>query len=163
MSFARFLTSLALLVLVAGCATFQPKKSGPNLVLEKLQAMNISSSTYAKIANGRVLSFDDILGLVKKSVPGPVIYTYIRATKAPYTLTDDQLDQLVNAGANSQLVNYLGQSVGFFEATERNQTGGAGKWKDNPYFADPYYLGDAPFGFGYPGEWFDDDWVGGVF
>ncbi len=132
-------------------------------MLAKLQAMGISSQTYAKIANGRVLSFSDIYGLVKKGVPGPVILTYIKSTHAPYKLTDDQLNQLVDAGANPQLVNYLGQSVGFFEATERHQTGVSGKWWKHPYFYDPYFMGPAPFGYAFPGEWYDADWVGAVF
>lgn len=162
MSFARLAFALVLLSWFAGCATTSQPKGRP-LVLDKLQAMGIDSRTYAKIVNHRVLTYDDIYGLVKKGVPGPVILTYIKSTKAPYNLTDDQLDQLVDANAAPQLVNYLGQSQGFFEATERSQTGGAGKWKDNPYFADPYFMGPAPFGYYYPAEWFDPEWVGAVF
>lgn len=157
----RFLLPGLLALLCAACSTLQPK--GKPVVLDKLQAMGIDSRTYAKIANHRILTYDDIYGLVKKGVPGPVILTYVKSTHAPYKLTDAQLDQLVNAGASPQLVNYLGQSVGYFEATERNQTGGAGKWKGNPYFADPYFMGPAPFWYMYPPEWFDPDWVGAVF
>lgn len=161
MKMLRLSLSLFLLLWCAGCSTLQPK--GRPVVLDKLAAMGIDSRTYAKIVNHRVLTYDDIYGLVKKGVPGPVILTYIKSTHAAYKLTDDQLDQLVDAGANPQLVNYLGQSVGYFEATERSQTGGAGKWKDNPYFADPYFMGPAPFGYMYPGEWYDPAWVGAVF
>lgn len=125
--------------------------------------MGIDQATYTKIANHRVLSYGDIYGLVKKGVPGPVIVTYLRSTHAPYRFTDAQLDRFSDAGASSDLVNYLGRSVGYFEATERSQTGGAGKWKDHPFFADPLYLGPAPFDYEWPGEWYDAGWIGTVF
>lgn len=158
----RLLLLLGLSAAFVSCATTQNQPKTPP-VLAKLAAMNIDSRTYAKIANHRVLSYGDILGLVKKGVPSPVIQTYLQSTHAPYTLTDAQLNALVDAGASADLVNYLGKSVGFFEATERSQTGGAGKWKNNPFFADPYYLGEPPFVWGWPGEWYDPMWIDNVF
>src|SRR6187399_1963272 len=152
---------LALSLSVLSCATTQSSKS--NLVLPKLAAMGVNSGTYTKIANHRVLNYTDIYGLVEKGVPSQVIVTYLKSTHAPYTLTDNQLNRLVDAGAKPDLVNYLGQSVGYFEATERAQTGGEGKWRYNHFFYDPYYMGEPPFMYGYPGEWFDPGWVGGVF
>ncbi len=162
MRFLRFLPLAALAAFLPACATLSQPKTPP--VLAKLEAMGIDSRTYAKIANQRVLSYDDIYGLVKKGVPSPVIQTYLQSTKAPYTLTDAQLQKLVNAGASADLVNYLGKSVGFFEATQRGQTGGEAKWRrDDPYFADPYFMGPAPFGYGWPGEWYDEGWMDSVF
>lgn len=158
----RLLLLLGLSAAFVSCATTQSQQKTPP-VLAKLASMNIDSRTYAKIANHRVLSYGDILGLVKKGVPSPVIQTYLQSTHAPYTLTDAQLNALVDAGASADLVNYLGKSVGFFEATERSQTGGAGKWKNNPFFADPYYLGEPPFIWGWPGEWYDPMWIDNVF
>lgn len=149
-------------VLLAACAT-TPQKTGTPPVLAKLQAMGIDNAAYNKIANHRVLAYSDIYGLVKKGVPSPVILTYIQSTHAPYTLSDAQLQNLVDAGASADLVNYLGKSVGFFEATERKQTGGAGKWKKDPFFADPFYMGPAPFDYAYPGEWYDAGWIDDVF
>jgi hypothetical protein len=146
---------------LAACASPQPAGKPP--VLDKLRAMGIDPSTYTKIANNRVLSYDDIYGLVKKGVPGPVIVTYLQSTRAPYQLTDAQLVRLVNAGASSDLVNYLGKSVGFFEATERNQTGTVGKWKHHPFYEDPFFLGPAPFDYAWPPEWYDAGWVGAYF
>lgn len=154
---------LALAVFMLAACTTTNQQSRTPLVLPKLQAMGIDSGTYNKIANHRVLTYGDIYGLVKKGVPSPVIQTYLQSTKAPYTLTNAQLQNLVDAGASADLVNYLGKSVGFFEATERSQTGGAGKWKHNPFFADPYFWGPAPFDYAYPGEWFDQGWVDDVF
>lgn len=146
---------------ISGCAS--PQKSGRPPVLDKLSSMGIDQRTYAKIVNHRVLSYHDIYGLVKKGVPGPVIVTYLRSTHAPYQLTDVQLEQLTDAGASADLVNYLGKSVGFFEATERNQTGGAGKWKNHPFYADPFYMGPPPFGYEWPAEWYDAGWMDTAF
>lgn len=162
MTALRSLSLLLVAALLGACAsTSQNPRTPP--VLARLKAMGIDSGTYNKIATHRVLAYSDILGLVKKDVPSPVILTYLQSTKAPYTLTNTQLQALVNAGAGADLVNYLGKSVGFFEATERKQTGGAGKWKDNPFFADPFYMGAAPFDYAYPGEWFDEGWIDDVF
>ncbi|GAT33464.1 hypothetical protein TSACC_21881 [Terrimicrobium sacchariphilum] len=158
-----FVAALAAAVLASCATTTAPRHTGNPPVLAKLEAMGIDSRTYAKIANHRILDFGDILGLLKKGVPSPVILTYIQSTHAPYTLTDDQLNQLMNAGASADLVNYLGKSVGFFEATERSQTGGAGKWKTDPFFADPYYMGVGPFPYAWPDEWYDQNWIAGVF
>lgn len=162
MTVIRFLSLAASMVFLAACTT-APKQSGPPPVLAKLSAMGISTTTYNKISNHQVLTYGDMLGLLKKKVPSPVILTYLKSTHAAYTLTDAQLDALNDAGASADLVNYLGKSVGYFEATERSQTGGAGKWKDNPYFADPYYMGGAPFGYMWPNEWYDPGFVDAMF
>lgn len=143
------------LVALSGCATQQ---SSHPPVLAALQAKHVDSRTYAKIVNHRVLNYSDITGLLAKGVSSSVILSYIQSTHAPYTLTDKQLQHLVSLGASSDLVNYLGKSVGFFEATERKQTGGAGKWKNHPYFADPYFMGPPPFDYAWPGEWGAFDW-----
>jgi len=146
----RFLALSAVAVCLAACAT--PSKPMP--ALSRLEALGVDSRTYTKIVNHRVLNYGDIMDLVKKHVPNSAIVSYLKSTHAPYAFTDTQLQNLVAAGAKAELVNYLGQSVGFFEAAERSQTGGAGKWKKHPYFADPYYMGDAPFMYGYPPDWY---------
>ena len=156
----RFLPAVALAVLFTSCASMQ---QSPQPVLSKLQAAGVDSRTYTKIVNHRVLNYDDIMGMVKKNVPSPVIQTYLESTHAPYTFTDNQLQALSDAGASADLVNYLGKSVGFFEATERSQTGGEGKWKNNPFFNDPYYMGAPPFDYGWPGQWGDPGWVEGLY
>lgn len=157
----RALSALVLFAVLSACATMKP--SGPPPVLAKLKALGVSNATYTKIENHRVLTYGDMMGLLKKNVPSQVILTYIRSTHAPYKLTDAQLQALSDAGANAELVNYLGQSVGYFEATERSQTGGAGKWRNDPFFNDPFYMGPAPFAYEWPDEWYDAGWMGGVF
>ena len=151
------------LALCALNACVTPRQSDRPQVLDKLRAMGVDQKTYAKIANHRVLSYDDIYELVKKRVPGPVVVTYLRSTRAPYRLTNRQLERLTDAGASADLVNYLGQSTGYFEATERDQTGQAGEWKNHPYYSDPFFTGPPPFGYEWPGEWDDPGWIGTVF
>lgn len=157
----RFLPALALSVLFTSCASLQQQSQPP--VLAKLQAAGVDSRTYAKIVNHRILNYDDIYGMVKKGIPSPVIQTYLQSTHAPYTFTDAQLQALSNAGASADLVNYLGKSVGYFEATERSQTGGEGKWRTNPFFNDPYYMGAPPFDYAWPSEWGDAGFMDGLY
>ena len=144
-------------VLLAACLFLASCASGPAptpLVLQRLAASGVDSRTYAKIHAGRVLSYSDILGLVHDKIPDAAIVSYLKSTHAPYRLTNSQLGKLGDAGAGSGLVNYLGKSVGYYEATKRSQTGG-NKWDKHPYFNDPYYWGPAPFPYAFPGEWDD--------
>jgi hypothetical protein len=143
------------------CVT--PRQSDRPQVLDKLQAMGVDQKTYAKIANHRVLGYDDIYELVRKRVPGPVVITYLRSTHAPYRLTNRQLERLTAGGASADLINYLGKSTGYFEATERSQTGKSGEWKNHPYYSDPFFMGPPPFGYEWPGEWDDPGWIETVF
>jgi hypothetical protein len=146
---------------VVGCATTPVPQAGK--VIPQLAEMGVDSRTLVKISRHRVLGYDDILNLVQKRVAGPVIVSYLQSTKAPYAFSSAQIERLIDAGASPDLVNYLGKSTGFFEASERDQTGGAGKWKANPYFADPYYLGAPPFPYAFPMEWGDPAWVDEAF
>jgi hypothetical protein len=107
-----------------------------------------------------VLDFDDIMSLAKAGVSDKAIVAYLKSTKAPYKFNTAQLEQLSNAGVGSTLVNYLGQSVGYYEASKRNQLGGS-KWDSHPYFNDPFFWGNAPFDYGFPGEWGDEDFYRG--
>lgn len=156
----RIAALLVVAVVLSACATTQ--NSGTPLALQKLAQSGIDSRTYAKIASGRVLTYGDIEGLVKDNIPDPVIISYLRSTKAPYQFTDAQLEHLLDIGAGSDLVNYLGKSSGFFEATQRAQTGGA-KWDKHSYFSDPYFYGEPPFPYEFPAEWYDPAIVGAWF
>ena len=146
-------------LLLASCA------SGPAptpVVLQRIAAAGVDSRTYAKIHAGRVLTYADILGLVEDKIPDAAIVSYLKSTHAPYRFTTAQLEGLSDAGAGSGLVNYLGQSVGYYEAVTRAQTGGS-KWDKHPYFYDPYFLGPAPFPYAYPAEWNDPATMGMLF
>lgn len=163
MHFLRVLFAMAACAALAACATTSKPSGPPTAMFAQLRAKGISNATYTKIVNHRVLSYADIHGLLDKDVPSPVILTYLRSTHAPYKLTNAQLEELDDEGASADLINYLGKSTGYFEATERSQTGGAGKWKNDPFFNDPAYLGEPPFGYMWPAEWYDAGWMDGMF
>lgn len=163
MQILRALFVVAALASLSACATTSKPSGPPTAMFAQLRAKGISNATYAKIVNHRVLTYADIEGLLDKDVPSPVILTYIKSTHAPYKLTNAQLEELDDEGASADLINYLGKSTGFFEATERNQTGGAGKWKNDPFFNDPAFMGPPPFGYMWPAEWYDAGWMDGMF
>jgi len=143
---------LAVLVALSGCAT-TPKMERPGY-LKVLQAQKVAPATYARIAHGLVLGYDDIKDLAVKGVPGKMIVPYLQATRTPYDFSRAQINGLVNAGADSTLVNYLGKAKGIYLQDASNipsPTGGL-----HPYWSDPGYGGPAPFAFGYPDAWAGD-------
>jgi hypothetical protein len=149
------------LVALAGCAT-QPAAQTP-AYFATLRSMHVPPATLQRIQAGRVLSFSDVVALVQCGVPGDKIVPYLRSTRAPYNFTQPQIDKLLAEGADSTLVNYVGRSAGDFLIDAQNAQQQAeirrnGKWEKeawrDPYFNDPGYWGMAPFGFGFPGEWY---------
>jgi hypothetical protein len=147
------LSIIALPFFLNSCAT-SPQALAPEGIASQMAKQGIPASTQKRVQAGRVLDFDDIMILAKAGVSDNAIVAYLKSTKAPYKFTINQLEQLTDAGAGSTLVNYLGQSVGYYEASKRNQVGGS-KWDSHPYFNDPFFWGAAPFDYGFPGEWSD--------
>lgn len=140
---------------MTSCASSSKK---PSATLAELSSRGVNSSTLKRIQSGRVLGFDDILNLVQLHISEKAIVAYLQSTHAPYRFTTSQLEQLSGAGAGSNLVNYLGKSIGYYEATKRNQVGGS-KWDNHPYFNDPAYWGPAPFDYGFPGDWYEPGYI----
>lgn len=157
----KFLTTLFALPILAlsltSCASPERPSASPT-ILAQMGQRGVPSGTIKRISAGRVLDFDDILSLVKANVSEKGIVAYLKSTHAPYKFSTSQLQQLSDAGAGSTLVNYLGQSVGYYEATKATQLGGS-KWDNDPYFNDPLYWGLAPFPYAFPGEWIDPGFV----
>ncbi|MFZ4588504.1 MAG: hypothetical protein ACOYNG_05900 [Terrimicrobiaceae bacterium] len=149
-------------VLLASCATTTPPQA-PQNILAQLSARGVPTSTVKRIDHGRVLDFSDILALAKAGVSDRAAVAYLKSTRAKYSLTTAQLEQLSDAGAGSALVNYLGKSAGYYEATRADQLGGPklppDPWLADPYFADPAFWGAAPFPYAFPGEWADPGFV----
>jgi hypothetical protein len=156
-SMKNLLALAATAILLTSCAT-RFDAQAPSQTLAALTQKGVPSTTVSRIQSGRVLDFDDILSLVKAGVSDQAAVAYLKSTRAPYKFTTAQLQQLSDAGAGSTLVNYLGQSIGYYEATKRNQLGGS-KWDNSPYFNDPFFWGAAPFDYAFPGEWADPDLV----
>lgn len=148
----------AALVVLSGCVTTSkiPQLEQPGY-MKVLAAKKVAPATYARIAHGRVLGFDDIKDLAVRGVPGKMLVPYLKATKTPYNLTKAQINALVDAGADDTLVNYLGKAQGIYLQDAGNipsSTGGL-----HPYWSDPGYAGAVPFDFAYPGMW-DGDFMG---
>lgn len=145
---------LLLAAVLCGCATTKiPQLEQPGY-MKVLAAKKVAPATYARIAHGRVLGYDDIRNLAVKGVPGKMVVPYLQATKTPYNFTSEQINALVDAGADSTLVNYLGKAKGIYLEDAGNipsSTGGL-----HPYWSDPGYAGAVPFGFGYPDAWAGD-------
>lgn len=150
-------TCIALPLLMNSCAT-TGQSPAPTGIVSQMAGHGIPASTQKRVQNGRVLDFDDIMSLAKGGVSDKALVSYLKSTKAPYKFTTAQLEQLTDAGAGSTLVNYLGESIGYYEASKRNQLGGD-KWDRHPYFNDPLFWGGAPFDYGFPGEWADPGFV----
>ena len=155
----RFFLILMIVGLPACMTSCASSSKKPAATLAALSSQGVNASTLKRIQNGRVLGFDDILNLVQRHISEKAIVAYLQSTHAPYRFTTSQLDQLSQAGAGSNLVNYLGKSIGYYEATKRNQLGGS-KWDNHPYFNDPAYWGPAPFDYGFPGEWYEPGFIG---
>ena len=149
---------LLLAVLLAACATTNKpgmEKPGYIGVLEK---QGVPASTVARIANGRVLGYSDIKSLVVAGIPGSMTVPYLKATRAPYDFSMTQINGLVDAGADDSLINYLGKAKGVYLEDDDNIPSGDDDdgGTNHPYFADPDYMGVAPFGFAYPVGWYGD-------
>ncbi len=163
MKFLPGLAALAVLVL-SGCAsTNAPLPSATPKYLQTLSDKQVTPATFARIQGGRVLTYGDVLELVKREIPGDEIVAYLRSTKAPYNYTQPQIDGLLAAGADSTLINYVGRSEGDFLIDAQNEPQQAALrrqakfdkqvWQD-PYFTDPGYWGAAPFPYMFPGGWY---------
>lgn len=139
------------LVVLSGCATTPPPQIESVGYLKVLRAKKIEPATYARIANGRVLGFADIKDLAAKGIPGKMVVPYLKATRTPYDFSGRQINALVDAGADSTLVNYLGKAKGIYledDGDIPSSTGGL-----HPYWSDPGYAGTPPFDFNYPEAW----------
>ena len=89
---------------LCGCATTRvPQLEQPGY-MKVLAAKKVAPVTYARIAHGRVLGYDDIRNLAVKGIPGKMIVPYLKATKTPYDFSSRQINGLVDAGADSTLV-----------------------------------------------------------
>ena len=104
----------ALLAALCGCATLQKPQLESPPYLQALAQKGLDPGTYTRISKGRVLGYDDIMALVRAGVPGSMTVPYLKATKTPYDFSTRQINRLVTAGADDELVNYLGKAKGIY-------------------------------------------------
>ena len=132
----RFLPAfLAAVLALAACATSSPKLP-PNYV-SGLRAKGVGESTLQRVQNGRVLTYNDIMDLVRHRVPTSKIIAYLKATQAPYSFNTSQLEALKRAGASQDLIGYLMGSAAFYSNNP---------YLGEPYYTDPGFMGPPPFG-----------------
>lgn len=149
----RFFLLAVISCALCACSTVatKPQMEMPGY-MQVLKAKKVDPATYARIATGRVLGYGDIKNLVAKGIPGKMIVPYLKATRTPYRYSAKEINGLVNAGADDVLVNYLGKAAGVY-MQDSGDIPSSGSWKSHPYFADPDYMGPAPFDFAYPDAW----------
>jgi hypothetical protein len=147
---------------LTGCASTGGGNNSKAAYLASLDQSGVSPATVSRVGNERVLTFAEIREMVVKGVPGSQIVAYLKSTRANYSMSNQQIQSLVAAGADSTLVNYLGRGEGDFlidaqNSAAQNQLVQNAKWEremwNNPYFMDPAFDGDVPFEFGWPAIW----------
>jgi hypothetical protein len=141
-------------IFLAACATTPQVDPA---VTATLSSKNVSSDTQAKMNAGRVLDYNDILGLVQKDVPSNVIVGYLNSTRKVYNFSYGQLQSLKAAGATSQLLNYLTETQGFYGHNSPAQTARLHGEQKRAYFNTPLYQDQQPFAYNPPviDDWYD--------
>lgn len=144
---------------LCGCGTLnRPALEAPPY-LQVLERKGLDEATYARISRGRVLGYGDVMALVRAGVPGSMIVPYLRATRTPYDFPTPQINALVRAGADDELINYLGKARGIYLEDSGNvPTSTGGGAASHPYWSDPDFMDPAPFDFGYPDVWYNSDY-----
>jgi hypothetical protein len=142
-----FLLAAALL---GGCASSGTKVSAPYLAV--LRQQGVDPGTYARISHGRVLTYDDIAGLVGKGVPGDKIVDYLKATRAPYVFTPAQVNRLAAAGAGPDLTAFL-RNPPTRPNTDGLDNPATQAFLNSPYWRDPYFMEPGPVPFVFPPTW----------
>jgi hypothetical protein len=114
-------------------------------VAAALSSRGVEQGTYAKVTQGSVLDYNDILNLLEKDVPTNVIIGYLQSTRKAYNFSSSQLDGLKAAGATTQLLNYLTETHGFYGVTTPKQTARLTGEQKRAYFDSPGYQSQGPF------------------
>jgi len=122
-----------------------------------LSSRNVNQATYAKVVNGRVLEYSDILNMVQQGVPSQVIVSYLQSTRKVYNFTYGQLQTLKAAGATQQLLNYLTETQGFYGVNTTKQKSQLKGEAKRAYYNTPLYQDQQPFGYNEPeiDDWYD--------
>ena len=141
---------LVAVALTAGCATQSTRVSSPYLTV--LQQRGVDPGTYTRISHGRILAYDDIYDLVQKGIPGDKIVDYLKATRAPYVFSQQQINRLSAAGAGPVLVKFL-ETPPTKPNTEGFDNPTTQAFLNSPYWRDPYYMDAGPIQFMFPASW----------
>jgi len=124
-------------------------------VAAALSSRGVDQGTYAKVTQGSVLDYNDILNLLVKKVPTNIIIGYLQSTQKAYNFSYGQLESLKAAGATPQLLNYLTETHGFYGVATPRQTARLRGEQDRAYFNSPGYQTQGPFSTPLIDEWAD--------
>jgi hypothetical protein len=139
-------------LLAVGCAT------GPQTdpaVTAAVNSRGVNSGTSLKMSSGQVLDYGDILNLVQRDVPTPIITSYLQSTRKVYNFSYGQLASLKAAGATPDLLNYLTETQGFYGNNSPKQKARTLKEQKDEYYNSPLYQDEQPFAYDPPAI---DDW-----
>ena len=147
----RSLLAACAAIAMVGCASQIDQQTN-----DLLTRQGVGPATIVKMQNGDALNYDDILNLVRRDVPSQKIIGYLQSTGRVYNFGPVQLKALAQAGAPSQLINYLQETQGFYgrtPAVKRNPSGQpAGAYTNSPLYQD-----EQPFAYNQPmiDDWYD--------
>lgn len=124
-----------------------------------LTQRGVGPSTIVKMQNGDALDYQDIRELVQKGIPTQTIINYLESTQKVYDFGPVQLNALRQAGAPTQLINYLQETQGFYgrKATVQGQNPNTGGQQSAAYYNSPLYQDEQPFAYNEPiiDGWYD--------
>ncbi|MEO8205021.1 MAG: hypothetical protein ABI615_02495 [Chthoniobacterales bacterium] len=149
-----------LVIFLGTVAIFSGCSSGPAVdpqITASMTAHNVAPAVSNKVQNARPLDYSDILDLVQQKVPDQMIIDYLRSTQRIYNLSFARLQQLKQAGASKQVLNYLTETQGFYGVAGKPHSHSAikGVQKDALY-RDAAYQDEQPFAYNQP-------WVDGFY
>lgn len=148
MRLSTFLLLPMLSLFLSACSS-----SGPQVnpaVLSAATSRDVPTSTTSKMAAAQNLGFSDIRNLVSKGVPDSSVIAYLNSTQQVCRFSADQLADLKSAGADSQLLAFLGETQGFYGSRSAAQPGEAAKRPSGQYLNTPQYQDEQPFAYNQP-------------
>jgi len=135
------------IILLAGCST--GSQVNPE-VLSAATSRGVAVSTTSKMSAAEALDYADIQNLVSKQVPDHTIVAYLTSTRRIYHFSNQQLSSLKAAGADSELINYLDESGGFYGVRPKVSQVNRGGESKPQYYNTPGYQDQGPFAYNEP-------------
>lgn len=127
--------------------------SGPQVnpaVLSATTSRGVSQSTVRKMTNARPLDSGDLENLVSKGVPSSTIIAYLTSIRQTFRYTPEQLAGLKSDGADQQLLTYLRDTGGFYNAPSPARAATRPPGPAGQYTNSRGYQDEQPFAYNEP-------------
>ncbi len=127
--------------------------SGPQVnsaVLSAATTRGVAPGTEQKMSNARPLNLGDLENLVSKGVPSQTIISYLTSIRQTFRYTPEQLAALQSNGADPQLLAYLRESGGFYNASSPTQGRNRALEPAGQYTNSRGYQDEQPFAYNEP-------------